>query len=294
MPIALLAERGVIRVSGAEARPFLDGLLTCDMDKVGADRPRYGALLTPQGKIIADFLVVQADGEMGGSFYLDVPRSAVAELVKRLAMYRLRAKVVVDDLSATLAVVVGWGVDRWPEGLGIVYRDPRDPELGDRLIAERDSAASLVTCDEQLWTTLRVARGVPEGGVDFAFGDAFPHEADMDQLEGVDFDKGCYVGQEVVSRMQHRGSVRTRIVPVAFHDGVAPAPGTEIVAAGRPAGRIGSAGAGGAALALVRLDRIEDALAEGAPVESDGRRLSLVKPPFARFPIPGVDAGAEA
>jgi folate-binding protein YgfZ len=293
MPIALLADRGVVRISGPDARSFLDGLFTCDMDKVGADRPRYGALLTPQGKIVADFLVVQADGEMGGSFYLDVPRLAVADLVKRLTLYRLRAKIAVDDLSATLAVAVGWGADRWPEGLGVAYRDPRDPELGDRLIAEKDNAEALATAPETEFAALRVARGVPEGGVDFAYNDAFPHEADMDQLEGVDFDKGCYVGQEVVSRMQHRGTVRTRIVPVAVAEGAAPAPGSEILAAGKPAGRIGTSGAAGAALALVRLDRIEDALAEGAPVEADGRRLTLVRPPFARFPIPGAAAKAE-
>jgi hypothetical protein len=293
MPIALLADRAVVRVSGEDARSFLDGLVTCDMDKVGADRPRYGALLTPQGKIIADFIVVQADGELGGSFYLDVPGIAAGDLVKRLTMYRLRAKVAVDDLFATLAVVVRWNEDRWPEGLGIVCRDPRDPELGDRLMAERDRAESLATADEAEWTAWRVARGIPEGGVDFGFNDAFPHEADMDQLEGVDFDKGCYVGQEVVSRMQHRGSVRTRIVPVDFADGTAPPAGTEILAAGKPAGRVGSAGQSGAALALLRLDRVDDALTEGAPVEADGRRLTLRRPPFARFPIPGIDAKAE-
>jgi folate-binding protein YgfZ len=132
----------------------------------------------------------------------------------------------------------------------------------------------------------RIAFGVPAGGVDFAYGDAFPHEADMDLLGGVDFQKGCYVGQEVVSRMQHRGTARTRVIPVHFLDGISPPEGSEALAGDKPAGRIGAAAPGGAALALLRLDRIADAMAAGEPLTAGGLVFRAEKPGFADFPFP--------
>ena len=135
----------------------------------------------------------------------------------------------------------------------------------------------------------RIALGVPRGDLDFAYGDAFPHEADMDQLHGIDFKKGCFVGQEVVSRMQHRGTARTRAVPVRF-EGQAPEAGTAITAGGRPVGTLGSAG-GGRGIALLRLDRVDEALAEGETLSAGAVPIHLVKPDWARFPFPGEKAG---
>jgi tRNA-modifying protein YgfZ len=135
----------------------------------------------------------------------------------------------------------------------------------------------------------RIALGVPRGGVDFAYSDAFPHETDMDQFGGVDFKKGCYVGQEVVSRMQHRGTARTRAVPVRL-DGAAPDAGTAITAGGRAVGTLGSTG-GGRGIALLRLDRVDEALAEGGSLTAGSVPIQLVKPAWANFPFPGEKAG---
>ncbi len=142
--------------------------------------------------------------------------------------------------------------------------------------------------DAAAYEAHRIALGVPSGGLDFAYGDAFPHEADMDQLHGVDFQKGCYVGQEVVSRVEHRGSARTRVIPVAF-DGVAPATGSAVTAAGRSLGTMGSS-AGHRGLALLRLERVDDALAAGAALTAGHVSLRLVKPAWARFAFPGDPA----
>jgi folate-binding protein YgfZ len=137
----------------------------------------------------------------------------------------------------------------------------------------------------------RIALGVPRGGLDFAYGDAFPHEADMDQLGGVDFAKGCYVGQEVVSRMEHRGTARSRAVPVRY-DGAAPAAGAAVMAGGRQVGIIGSAAAGHA-VALLRLDRVAEAVSRHEPLAADGVPIHLVKPDWARFAIPCETKAAE-
>jgi hypothetical protein len=181
---------------------------------------------------------------------------------------------------------IGGGDDR---GETVSYPDPRLSALGFRVIAERGTnAAALLdaeAADAAAYTTHRIALGVPEGGVDFAYNDAFPHEADMDQLGGVDFKKGCFIGQEVVSRMEHRGTARTRVVPLAFA-GSPPAAGTPVTAGGKPLGTIGSA-AEREALALLRLDRVAEALAEGLRLEAGGVAVTLHKPAWARFAFPG-------
>jgi len=142
VPTAHLSDRGVVRVSGADSRTFLDGLVTCDLDKVGPDRPRFGALLTPQGKLLFDFLVFEAPQDAGGGFYLDCLRFMAPDLAKRLGFYKLRAKVAVEDLSETLAVVAGWGDAPKPDdAIGLVGDDPRLPALGWRAIVAAEDAA---------------------------------------------------------------------------------------------------------------------------------------------------------
>ena len=151
-----------------------------------------------------------------------------------------------------------------------------------------DLGAGIVAASE--YEAHRIALGVPQGGIDFKYGDAFPHETDMDQLGGVDFAKGCYVGQEVVSRIEHRGTARTRAVPIRY-DGAAPEAGAAIMAGERQVGTMGSA-MGGRGLALLRLDRVADALALGEPLTGGGVPIHLVKPDWARFAFPGEAAGA--
>jgi len=290
MPTAHLGDRGVVRVTGEDAASFLDGLLTCAVERVSAEAPRFGALLTPQGKILFDFILFAAPPESGGGFLLDCSRVFAPDLAKRLGFYKLRAKVAVEDLSPGLAVVAGWGDAAHPDPeFGLVATDPRLPALGWRAIVSAEDAGALAPDGTEAagaYEAHRLALGVPQGGRDFLWQDAFPHEALMDQLHGVDFDKGCYVGQEVVSRMQHRGTARTRIVPVVYRDGFTAEAGAEVAAGGRSLGKVGP-GLNGRALAMIRLDRAADAIAAGEPITAGGMPVRIEKPDWITFPFPG-------
>ena len=267
MPEAILDDRGLLRVGGADARALLQGVVTCDMDKVSGAEAAFGALLSPQGKILVDFIVHDADD----GFLLDCPRALAADLAKRLALYRLRARVTIEDVSGTLAVRVGWGAD---QPVGAEWRlDPRDARLGRRAAFARGAEAAGGDA-AAAYDALRITLGVPKGGADFAYGDTFPHEADMDELHGLDFRKGCYVGQEVVSRVEHRGLARKRVRRVAFA-GAAPTLGAVIRAGDVEIGAVGSA-AQGVGLAMLRLDRIEAAQAAKVLIEAEGVSLTLL------------------
>jgi folate-binding protein YgfZ len=292
MAKAFLPDRGIIRVSGADARSFLQGLLTADMDRVAVDRPAFAALLTPQGKVIVDMIVAEADGEWGGDLFLDVPRALAPDLVKRLSLYKLRAQVTLEDLSQTGGVSVYFDGDVPPDEAGVAYVDPRLPALGTRLIAEAEWLRHETFDDEALWQAHRIRLGVPDGGKDFIYGDVFPHEVMMDQLNGIAFNKGCYVGQEVVSRMQHRGTARTRLVPVRYPEGFAAIEGCDIKAGDRLIGKTCTHIAGGIGLALVRLDRVEDAMKAGEPLRAGGIPLTVHKPDWAHFAFPGENGAA--
>jgi folate-binding protein YgfZ len=278
--------RGVVAVGGADARKFLNDLITAEIGRTSDGNAVYGGLLTPQGKILIDF-VVFPDGER---FLFDLPRTLVADFVKRLAFYRLRAKVEIADLSAERSVIASWGGER-PALEGLIAVDPRLAALGYRGIVAKGTPAPAgqAVSSEGNYDAHRITLGVPEGGIDFAFGDAFPHDADMDQLGGVDFDKGCYVGQEVVSRMQHRGTARRRIVMAA---GRGLTPGTEIKAGDRPLGSLASA-TDGVGLALIRLDRAKEAIDAGDAILAGNVPVKLTLPPWARFGWPSAGAAAE-
>jgi tRNA-modifying protein YgfZ len=283
MPIALLPDRAVVAVSGPDATAFLQGILTCNVETLPEGEARLGALLTPQGKIQFDFLLSR-DG--GDGFRLDVAAERVPDLLKRLGLYRLRAKVAVAA-DPTLGVAAAWdGSETAADTVRV--RDGRLPALGERLYFSQGAFSADATEDD--YHAHRIGLGVPEGGRDFALSDAFPHEALMDQLGGVDFRKGCYVGQEVVSRMQHRGTARTRILAAAYPD-TAPQPGTEITAGGKGLGTTGSA-AGTRGLALVRIDRLGDALAAGETPRAGERPVTLERPAYATFAMPDVATSA--
>ncbi len=291
MKAALLPDRGVVKIAGDDARRLLNGLVTTDVDKVTPAKPCFAALLTPQGKIIVDFILAEAGP--GDGFFLDCPRSLASTLAEKLTFYKLRAKVTIEDLSEKLAVMAVWdgsGVTDY----GLCYPDPRLPALGLRVMlpphvvteAAADLGAELV--DAAVYEAHRIALGVPRGGLDFIYGDAFPHETDMDQLAGVDFAKGCFIGQEVVSRIEHRGTARTRIVPVAYN-GFAPEAGVPVTAGEKPVGTMGSA-AHGRGIAMLRIDRVADALAAQTPLLAGGIAIRVVKPDWARFAFPGEQA----
>jgi tRNA-modifying protein YgfZ len=283
---ALLSGRGVIRVAGADAPKYLQGLITNDIGKAQDGSAVHSGLLSPQGKILFDFIVVGAAAV--GGYYLDVAHDKAGELVKRLVFYRLRAKVEIAEEPARL-VLACWGEPpRLPEG-AVAYPDPRLPDLGLRVILPAGASAAALGCSpasEADYDALRIKLGMPEGGQDYRFGETFPHEALFDQLNGVDFAKGCYVGQEVVSRMEHRGTARRRIVPIEG-EAALPAPGSSVEAAGVPIGSLGSV-SGASGLALVRLDRAEEALARGIPLMAGAVKVRLRQPSFARFSVPAA------
>lgn len=287
MKSAFLPDRGVIKVAGEDARNFLNGLITTDLDKLKPGLGRFGALLTPQGKIIVDFLITEAPAGHGGGFLIDCPKALADGLATKLKFYKLRAKVTVDNLSNDLGVLAAWDgqLAAQPD---LAFADPRNAELGTRILIPEDLKQKLSDLigaelvDAADYEAHRIALGVPRGGLDFMYSDAFPHETNMDRLAGVDFDKGCYVGQEVVSRMQHRGTARTRSVKVLLEDS-SPEAGVSVMAGDKSVGTMGSS-AQGKGIALVRIDRVADALDAGQPLTAGGLALKLAEPDVVRIP----------
>jgi hypothetical protein len=255
---AILPDRGVVAVTGEDARHFLDNLVTNDMALLDGQDAMHAALLTPQGKILATFFVVgRPDG-----YLMETGRQEAADLVKRLSLYKLRAKVALNDISENRVVVASWGGPPPSDLLGVTYTDPRHRGLGHRTIMAAPMAAKLAAEDEgpEAYDRHRIGLGVGQAGIDYKLGDAFPHEANLDRQAGVSFTKGCFVGQEVVARMQHKAVVRKRVTRI---EGTAPlVAGAAIMAGEAEIGTIGSV-AGTAALAMLRLDRALEAQQKG-------------------------------
>jgi folate-binding protein YgfZ len=263
-----LTDRALLRISGDDAVKFLQGIVTCNVETLEVGQTSFGALLSPQGKILFDFFIIRSTN----SLIIDVDASVTEGLVQRLTFYRLRAAVDITPMDERTHVFAVFGGDGDPTGIvadGIVVTDPRLPAMGARAYIRRaPENARLVSLDE--WQQHRIRLGMPAGGIDYAFGDAFPHEAMMDQFKGVDFAKGCYVGQEVVSRMQHRGTARKRLIQVTGK-GDLPIHGTNILADGKSCGNItGTAGSVG--IANIRIDRAAKAIRSG------GRFLAGTEP----------------
>ncbi len=268
--LAPLADRGVIDVTGADAEPLLDGLVTNSLDRLEPTGLIHTALLSPQGKILFDFFLFRT----ATGFLIDVAKSAVPDLIKRLSFYRLRADVTFTDKSDDLLVAALWPAGATPPGGVISAPDPRNADLGLRLILPIARLAEIPadTVDQATYEAHRIALGIPAAGTDYELGDAFPHEALFDQLKSVDFKKGCFIGQEVVSRMQHRGTARKRTVRVKLSEPVAA--GTEITAGEATIGAIGST-SGTTAIALMRLDRAGEAVTSGTPLTAGPATLEL-------------------
>jgi folate-binding protein YgfZ len=274
--LCFLTDRGVIELAGPDAGGFLQRLVTNSVLNIPKGEARYAALLTPQGKLLFDFFVIpRPDGPEAG-YLIDCDKGQADDLVKRLNAYKLRANITIEDKSDSLGVaaLLDGGA---PAGVeGIVYRDARAAGMGLRMIAPRDALARLQDTAEAAYEAHRIKLGVPRGGADFDYGEAFVHDANLDLLNGVDFKKGCYVGQEVTARVHHRNSARKRILKVHF-DGAAPAPGTQIMAGGATIGEIGSA-CGSEGLAMLRLDKLEEALAAGAELKASDMKVHVSAP----------------
>ncbi|QDY98901.1 folate-binding protein YgfZ [Nitratireductor mangrovi] len=301
MPSIDLPDRAIISVSGPDAEHLLQNILTTDLGALGQGEAKPGALLTPQGKILFDFMIVRE----GADGFLIECRSDIAEdFRRRLRLYKLRAKADITTREQSV-VSVSWQNDSdslqnesgssqtdsassQPDSTG--YRDTRFPEalavqrsFGDRATAGIPPEAI------EAWTALRVAHGVAESGSDYELGDAFPHDVLLDQNGGLGLKKGCYVGQEVVSRMQHRGTARRRVLIVKGETAL-PAPGTAVTTAGRAAGTLGTV-AGKTGLAILRIDRVKEAIDAGEPVLAGDVPVTASIPPGARFGFPQAAAG---
>ena len=275
-----LDDRAVLAVSGGDASGFLQGLITNDVEKLDAVPAIHAALLTPQGKYLFDFLAFRR----GAAFCLDCEAGARAALAKRLAMYKLRADVAIDAaLPDPVHALFG---DGWAEAArriegADVFADPRFPALGARVVGEAGAEALGRAGSEagarSEYDALRVAHGIPDGRRDLVPEKSLLLEYGFDELNGVDFEKGCYVGQEVTARMKHRKLVRKRLVPVRV-DGAAPDPGTPVLRGGAEVGEIRSS-AGGLALALLRIDAIEG----GEALSAAAAAIHPEKPGWAAF-----------
>lgn len=282
-----LTDRSLIRVSGEEAHHFLQNLITSDLDGIDETCAGSGALLTPQGKIQFDFLIYKS----GGDFLLDVASTSAADLLKRLTFYRLRAKVTLEGLGDQYQVFacLDETLDP-PAGAFLTVRDPRLAALGWRSVIPATKSGEGAPCEEgpSRYHAHRIALGVPEGGHDFEYSDIFPHDADMDQLGGVSFTKGCYVGQEVVSRVQHRGTARKRFVRLESASALPPI-GTPVMDGDKSVGEIGSSTRIGDAckgLALLRLDKVHRAIENGAPLNCGTVEVTVSLPDWAEFGWP--------
>lgn len=302
MPADFLPERGILRVGGEDAFAFLDAILSGNLAGAARGEASYAALLSPQGKILYDMIVIGAPAEDGGGFLLDLPRLLAPDTLRRLELYRLRSRVELADLSEGAAVTAAWDDER-PDELpamgedALVVRDPRRPELGWRVLHARAAPPAGVAGEPwgERYHARRVALGVPEIVRDYATNTTFPHEALLDRLGGVDFAKGCYVGQEIVSRMEHRGTARTRFVRLRYLDGFpAEADAPVLAGEGADAVSLGETGSGARpyGLARLRLDRLADAVAArrpltagGLPVAVDAVKWSPADPPEKPAPV---------
>lgn len=282
---AVLDTRSVIHISGSEAKDFLQGLITNNVDRLANESAVYSALLTPQGKYLHDFMVFPFDGGLG----LDCESERKDDLIRRLTMYRLRADVTIEDVTDSYLVAALWDGDAAPNlsSAKAVYADPRIAMLGWRAVLARDTAKSVL--EQSGWSAAtpaeydrqRVALGIPDGSRDLLVDKSFLLEGNFEELNGVDFDKGCYVGQENTTRQKHRGVVRKRFMRVDI-DGPVPAPGTPIMLGDKEAGTMRSS-ADGAGMALLRLEYVAKAAEAGEPLIADQATLTPVKPDWADF-----------
>ncbi|RFC69129.1 MULTISPECIES: YgfZ/GcvT domain-containing protein [Mesorhizobium] len=284
MPVVILEDRALIEVSGPDAEHFLQNVLTTDLDSLPAGVARPGALLTPQGKILFDYLVFRRGND---GLVLDCRADIAADFAKRLTFYRLRAKAVIEVKNQDVAVI--WGEnesgssDSDSSTSQIDSTWVRDARFKATKVERAYGASVAATGTLQDWTRLRIENGIVESGTDYELSDAFPHDVLFDQIDGVGFRKGCYIGQEVVSRMQHRGTARRRVLIAAGESALTP--GAEITASGKPVGKLGSV-AGARGLAIARIDRVKAAMDEGTPLLADGVTVRLAIPEWAGFTFP--------
>jgi len=288
----VLEDRGVLTVAGEDRQAFLQGLVSNDVTKVAGPRAIYASLLTAQGRFLHDFFIA----ERGGAFVLDAEAARLDDLRRRLTLYRLRSKVTLAA-AGDLAVIALFGERALsslgltdepgraqPLGDGVVFVDPRLARLGARAILPRSgidqlAAMGFTAATSADYDAMRLALGVPDGSRDLPVEQALLLENGFDELHGVDWQKGCYVGQEVTARMKYRALVRKRLTTVRI-EGDTPPPGTPVLLDGEEAGEMRTA-LGGQGLALLKLEMVERADREGRSLTAGGAALTPIKPAWA-------------
>jgi folate-binding protein YgfZ len=305
----LAPDRGVIAITGEDRVAFLQGLVSNDVAKVAADHAVYAALLTAQGRYLHDFFILShSDAKTGEALLIEVERERLPDLLKRLSLYKLRSKVALKDVSDEWAVALLWGdgaaarlklEDRAGNAIalegGLAFIDPRLAALGARALLPIDqaeielSAMGFAIGKRAEYDALRLKLGVPDGARDLPVEKAILLESGFDELNGIDWDKGCYMGQELTARTKYRGLVRKRLLPVAV-EGPVPPPGTAITFAGKDAGEMRS-GFDGRAMALLRLEAVRAAQAQDQPLDAGGTALRPQIPAWVKLPEPDVSAG---
>ncbi len=292
MRALVLESRGVMRLGGEDLRGFLQGMVSNDVDKVAPERAVWSAFLTPQGKFLHEFFMV----ERQGGFLLDCEAARLADLKRRLSIYKLRSKVTLEDTSAETAVAVLFGAGSFealgldgelgraaPFGGGVAFVDPRLTALGARALLPRERAdnalreAGFQAATLEDYDRHRLALGVPDGSRDLEVEKAILLENGFEELHGVDWDKGCFMGQELTARTKYRALIKKRLLPVEI-EGPAPAPGTPVLHGGKEAGVMRSS-CDGLGLALMRLESLEGAEA----FEAGEAKVTPHKPDWAQF-----------
>lgn len=292
----ILEQRGLIGLSGEDAVSFLQGLVSNDVNKVSDAQAIYSALLTPQGKFLYDFFIFR----MAGGLVIDCEAARLDELKRKLSLYKLRAKAELKDLSEeyTVAALIGddvagdLGIEQTegtaiPYHNGVAYMDPRLSEVGARLVLPKDqAAATLNDCgfssgSLEDYEGLRLELGLPDGSRDMEIDRAILLENGFKELHGVDWEKGCYMGQELTARTHYRGLIKKRLMPVRI-DGPLPAPGTPLEMGDKIVGEMRS-GLGNKGLAMVRLEAFESVSETGEGLKSGEAVIHPVKPEWADF-----------
>ena len=289
--------RSIIAIAGEDRQAFLQGLISNDTRRVTADQAIYAAFLTPQGKYLHDLFLAEVDGH----YAVDCEAARRADLVKRLSMFKLRSKVTVADSGGDWVSAVLYG-DAALAGLrldakagqakrldrGVAFVDPRLAALGARAILPRDSAAAVLAAagfapgSAEAYDRMRIELGVADGSRDLVVDKAILLENGFDELNGVDWQKGCYMGQELTARTKYRGLVRKRLLPVTI-EGAAPAFGTALMLGDQEAGEMRSSATDGAhGLAMIRIEHLARAQAEG--LRACEARLKPIVPDWLKLP----------
>lgn len=293
MPTVSLPDRSVVSISGPDAEHLLQNLITTDLDALKQGEAKPGALLTPQGKIMFDFLISRhgADG-----FLIDIRSDASDDFLRRMMMYKLRAKA---EIAKQDQMVVGasWGNDSTGSNSESSASGSESTRVNDtrfrlepvtRTYTIANSGSESAAASPDVYTSLRIANAVAESGPDYPLSDAFPHDVLLEQLDGVGFGKGCFVGQEVVSRMKHRGTARRRVL-IVKGEAALPASGTDLTVDGKIVGTLGAA-AGPDGLAIARIDKVKAAMDAGQPILAGDTPVSLTIPSWATFTFPADTA----